>query len=237
MPFAAARSVYTLGLLFCLVVGGGGCATGGSGESRIEMNQPPPDWLATGGKTPRYPKSRYVTGFSMVEMDPAQGGLDAAKQQAAASLSRKISVRIQASLRDVTESANGTDSYQIASIVNSTSDIQLSGLDYEVHPQPGRSFALAYLHRGNALAERRSLRERKVTEVRECLASGARHEVAGREADAIATYESCRRPIAEALEHDSVARVLGPQATLDGSAYAELVMPAGWKIRRCNTAA
>lgn len=227
MPLAAFRSRSAFVLLSGIAVLGVACASGGRDANRIEMNQPAPDWLATGGKTPRYQKAYYVTGFSMVEMEPGQGGLDAAKQQAAASLSRNISVRIQASLRDVTESKDGADSYQIASIVNATSDIQLSGLDYEVYPQPGRSYALAYLHRGNAIAERRSLRERSLTQVRECLASGGRHEEAGREADAIATYEGCRGPIAEALEHDSVARVLGPEASLDGSVYAELVAAKG----------
>lgn len=202
-----------------------GCAGGGS--PRPEAPPAPPDWLGSGGKTPRYPDARYLTGFAMVELAPAQGGIESAKQQAAAALSRKISVRIQASLRDVTESRNGQDSYEVASIVNATSDIRLSGLDYEVYPEATRSYALAYLERGRALAERRSLRERSLTEVRECLAAGARHEQAGRESDAIATYESCRGAIAESLEHDSVARVLGPSGPADDALYRELVAANG----------
>jgi hypothetical protein len=168
----------------------------------------------------------------MVATDPAQGCIESAKQQAAASLSRSVSVRIQASLLDVTESRDGADSYELASIVNSTSDIQLSGLHYEVHPEAGQCQAFAVLDRERARLARRELLARSQVEVRECLASGARHEAAGREADAIATYESCRGPIAEALEHDSIARALGDVAeievsgaavTTEGPAWAELV--------------
>jgi hypothetical protein len=218
--FSLSKLCVLVALAFLL----GGCAGGGgSGNAPAVANRPPPDWLSTGGKTPRYPRARYVTGFAMVELGPAHGGVDAAKQQAAASLSRNISVRIQASLRDVSESKDGADSYQIASIVNSTSDIQLTGLDYEVYPEASRSYALAYIDRGRAVAERRDQRERSLAQVRSCLASGARHEQAGREADAIDTYESCRKPIASALEHDSIARALGSTASSDNVAYAELV--------------
>ncbi len=199
-----------------------GCASGG-GDADLRSQGPPPDWIAAGGKSPRYPSARFITGFAMVEVPGAQGGVDAARQQAAADLSRKISVHIQASLRDVTESRDGADSYQIASIVNSTSDIQLTGLDYEVYPGSERSYALAYLGRGRAIQERHGLRARALAELRECLASGERHLRAGREADAIATYESCRGPVAVALEHDSIARALGSATPVDAAAHAELV--------------
>ncbi|GAG10819.1 unnamed protein product, partial [marine sediment metagenome] len=53
------------------------------------MGGPPPDWISTGGKTPRYPKVHFITGFAMVEMSGAQAGVDAARQQASADLSRK----------------------------------------------------------------------------------------------------------------------------------------------------
>ncbi len=198
-----------------------GCATGGSNAAAVQG--PAPVWVSNGGKAPRYATARYVTGFAMVELAPARGGLEAAKLQAAAALSRGISVRIQASLRDVSESRDGTDSYLIASIVNSTSDILLSGLDYEVHSEPARCYALAYLDRNRALTERRDLRRRSLAEVRACLASGSRHEQAGRDADAIQTYESCRSSITEALEHDSVARVLGSPGGSNETAHAELV--------------
>ncbi len=209
-----------------MAVGSVGCAgSGGSAASDSAQKQgPPPDWMSAGGKSPRYPKARYLTGFAMVEVAAGQGGVEAARQQAAADLSRKISVHIEASLRDVTESQDGADSYRIQSIVNSTSDIRLTGLDYEVFPEATRSYALAYLERGRAVQERRSLRQRNLAELRECLASGDRHLQARREADAVATFESCRGSIAKALEHDSIARALGSAAPDDDAAYAELMV-------------
>lgn len=211
--------------LLCVTLAAASLACGGAGSPppRPELSRAAPDWLASGGKTTRYPTARFLTGFAMVDLPPESGGVDAAKQQAAASLSRGISVRIQASLRDVSESRDGTDSYEVASIVNSTSDILLSGLDYEIYAQPTRSYALAYLERGRVLVERRDLRARSLAEVRECIASGERHESAGRQADAIDTYTSCRGPIAEALEHDSVLRALGGSSPEDAAVYRELV--------------
>jgi len=55
-----------------------------------------------------------------------------------------------------------------------------------------------------------------------CLAAGERHAQAGRESDAIATFESCRAPIAAALEHDAVARALRPLGTEDPAPQREL---------------
>ena len=111
VAFRVCFETYTavmLSVLFCTLVATLGCVGAG------QLQGPPPDWIGGGGKTPRYMKDRYITGFAMVELGPAQGGIPAAKQQAAASLSRKISVRIQASLRDVSESRDGTDSYAVA---------------------------------------------------------------------------------------------------------------------------
>lgn len=203
-----------------------GCAGGGAAPA-VQVGGAPPDWLSAGGKSPRYPQDRYVTGFAMVEASGSQGGVDAARQQAAADLSRKISVRIEARLRDVSESHNGSDSYLVESIVSSTSDIQLTGLDYEIYPESTRSYALAYLERGRAIAERRGLRQRAIAEVRECLSAGERHLAAGRQADAVETFEGCRGPIASALEHDSIARALGGASPADDAAYAELVAANG----------
>lgn len=159
----------------------------------------------------------------MVEEDGARGGVEAARQQAAADLSRKISVRIEARLRDVSESRNGSDSYLVESIVSSTSDIQLTGLDYEIYPMASRSYALAYLERGRAIQERRNLRDRALAEIQTCLAAGERHLAARRQADAVETFESCRGPIAAALEHDSITRALAGGMPADDAAYAELV--------------
>jgi hypothetical protein len=164
-----------------------------------------PDWVKNGGKSPRFGDPRFVTGFAMAE---GPNALEGAKQQASADLAGKISVRIEHELQDVAEEEDGEYRYRIAAITHSTTDIRLTGLSFETYEKGKRAYVLAYLDREAAAEQRERERNLSLIDLRECLSSAERHERARRATDAIHTYESCRRPIAQALEHDAVARVL-----------------------------
>jgi hypothetical protein len=182
--------------------------------------------VGAGGRSVRHPDARFVTGFAMALGDSP---LERARVEAAADLASRISVRIEHELRDVSEEKDGEYSYKVASVARSTSDIRLAGLAYETWGERpgegdgGRVYALAILDRASAVAHRRRLSARSLDELRACLESGARQEAEGREAQALETYESCRRPIAEALEHDAVARALGAGSRDDQSGFRQLV--------------
>jgi hypothetical protein len=179
-----------------------------------------PDWVKNGGNSPRFGDSRFVTGFAMAE---GQNALDGAKQQASADLAGKISVRIQHELQDVAEEEDGEYRYRIAAITHSTTDIRLTGLLFETHEKGERVYVLAYLDRQVAAEQRERERNLALIDLRECVSSAERHERARRATDAIHTYESCRRPIAQALEHDAVARVLRREQAANDVALNEVI--------------
>lgn len=174
-----------------------------------------PDWVEHAGASTRYPAPRFLTGYGSAGRGEGAGGaedaLESAKARAAADLASKISVRIQHELRDVSEERDGRARYEVAAVTRSTADVRVSGLRYETWRRGDTVHALAVLERGPAAARRRDARQRALAELRTCVDAGARHASEGRVADAARTYESCRRPLAEALEHDAVVRVLAPQ--------------------------
>jgi hypothetical protein len=59
--------------------------------------------------------------------------------------------------------------------------------------------------------------------LRDCLGTAARQESEGQTRQAIATYEECRGPIAEALEHAAVARALDGVGSDERTIHVELV--------------
>jgi len=198
------------------------CATGTPERRQLEQPEPskPPDWVTAGGKSPRFPETRFLTGFAGGEGEHA---LERAKQQASANLANRISVRIQSQLRDVAEESDGEYHYRIAAITHSTTDVRLSGLSFEVYEKQQRAWALAYLDRDLAVRRRQAERDRALADLRECLSSAERHERAGRSADAIHTYESCRLPVVRTLESDGVIGALRPELAANDPVRDELI--------------
>ncbi len=204
-------SLSLLALLFL------GCAAGTPRDGApppVERQGETPEWVSSGGKSRRYPDARFLTGFAM-----EVGGkpLDSARKHAAADLSQRISVRIEHELRDVSVEEDGVEHYKISAMVRSTSDIRVSDLRYETWEIRGdgdqhRGYALAVLERSGAVKRRRAMRGRSLEAVRACLDSGRRQQDAGQASEAIATFSGCRRPIAEALEHDAVVTAVLPSS-------------------------
>ncbi len=178
-----------------------------------------PDWVKRSGVSDQYPRSDYVTGFAMATGDNA---LEEAKQAAAADLARLISVRIESELSDVSQEEDGEYSYRVAAVTRSTTDVKLSNLHYEIERKWGRIYALAVVERRAGARHRRAERDRAMSELRACLAAAELEAQAERKASALAMYESCRRPIAEALQHDAVANALLVEKRGDTSTLQEI---------------
>ncbi len=210
-----------LALICCA---GPGSREAGTGEDesarpRALAPGPKPDWVDRGGRSPRFPDVGYVTGFGVAE---GQGALDAAKERAAADLATRIEVRIEHELRDVSAERDGRYSYEVAAVTRSTVDIQLGGLTFEAWQKGDTAYALAIVQRASAARQRRDRRRLAIVEMRECLSRAEALEQAGRKTRAVAAYEDCRRPIAEALQHEAVARALLPDPG-DAAVHRELV--------------
>ena len=207
------RSIERLGAIV-LVLLTAGCAT-----YEVDLPEQRPDWVDRGGRTARFPDQRYVTGHGRA---PRDEGIEAAKQRAAADLASQLEVRIEHELRDVSAERDGRYSYELAAMTRTTVDLRLSGLHYETWRDRRAVQALAILERAQAARERRAQRARAVVALRECMAAGERHEAGGRAATAVSTYESCRRPIAEGLEHGAVVGALVGASAADQQVHLEL---------------
>jgi hypothetical protein len=179
-----------------------------------------PHWVRTGGESAKYPEALYIVGFAMAVGDDA---IESAKAGAAGDLANRIQVRVEHELNDVSVEKDGVTSYQIASITRTTSDIRLRGIDYEIYQEKDRCYALAFVSKKDAVRERRTLRDRALEETRACLANARVRQQAGDEANAVQIFETCRKPIAEALEHDVLVRVVSDDARDDQAFYKEIL--------------
>ncbi|MBW2230093.1 MAG: hypothetical protein JRG92_11430 [Deltaproteobacteria bacterium] len=180
-----------------------------------------PEWVVRGGLSSEYPRERFVTGYGVAS---GSGALARAKQEAAADLARKLSVRIESELSDVSREHQGHYSYRLAAMTRSTTDVRLTGLHYaEPHKRWGKTHVLAWVDRTAATRVRLAERDRALGEVRACLAAGEAAREAGRKRVALETFEDCRRPVAEALQHQAVARALRPALAGEGDALLTLI--------------
>lgn len=163
----------------------------------------PPDWVQSGGASARFPTEKFLTGFGQAR------DRDAAKNAASADLAKKISVRVQQDVRDLTVEKDGQYRYEISAATAASTDVHLSGLSYEEYGAPsGDRFVLAYLDRGRFASDRRAERDRAIAELVRCAESAGK--VAGE--GALAAHLLCRKSVSIAAEHASIARALIPQA-------------------------
>jgi hypothetical protein len=187
-----------------------------------------PAWVERGGVSAAHPHETYLTGFGMAEGSDA---LPHAKRMAAQDLASRISVRIEAQLSDVSQEQDGRHRYKVAAVTRTTTDVQLSNLEYLTFQHRKRAWALAVAQRSSTARQRRFARDRAVAEMRACLERGTELRRRDRRADALAQYETCRRPVAAALHHDSVYRALLPGAPGD-AAVVEVLASASSRLDR-----
>jgi hypothetical protein len=179
-----------------------------------------PEWVSRSGMSEEYPRERYITGFGV-----ASGGnaLEQATQAASADLARKISVRIESEVSDISQEQNGNYTYKLAAVTRSTTDVRVSHLRYEKYKKWGKVYVLAWIDRKEAARARRAERDRALAELRACFASAQLEMEADRKASALFTYETCRKPIAEALQHEAVASAVLVGGRRDPAVHEELV--------------
>jgi hypothetical protein len=170
-----------------------------------------PDWVSSGGSTPRYPRERFAIGFAVV-----LGGTDplaSAKAQATSDLSARLVVRIESQTVDVMRQEGDSFRQEIAAVTRQTSDVRLTGLQYETSQQGDRAYALAIVERATAAGEERRLRDLAVARAREAALQGAASENDNREADALRAYFAVRVAVDKAVAHDGIARALSGDAS------------------------
>lgn len=161
-----------------------------------------PDWVATGGRSPRFPAERTLTAFAL--SDTAPDPLASAKAQAAANLARTLSVRIESQLTDQMSVKGKQERQDINALTRASTDVRLSGLTYETFLDGKRAYVLAILERGPAAKEERHLRDQALASAQERLAV-CRAKPA---AEALRACLGVRTSVADALQHETLARAI-----------------------------
>ncbi len=111
-----------------------------------------PDWVRNYGKSSTYPDQLYLLGFGMSkvsgENDRSQS-LQRAVETAKGNLIQSIRVKLQSSVGSVTEERNQKVSSYFTSATQSTSSLEIQGLDVKSYYDDNEemSYALAYVSR------------------------------------------------------------------------------------------
>ncbi len=109
-----------------------------------------PDWVKNFGKSRKHPEIRYLVGFGSAVGKGPEASL-IAQDNARADISRKIVVKVESLFATVTEEKNKRFSQYASSITQSSTVIQLMGLQTEVYVNESRrnpaTYVLAYISR------------------------------------------------------------------------------------------
>ena len=169
-----------------------------------------PGWVLDGGVSPQqYPDDRYLTGFSMVE-DPG-ANLVAAKNAAASDLASRVMIRIESKTSRVVRESKDVQIFDVSVCTQVTTDVRLPGMLFLSYSNGGRFYAMAVLERAKAALHHGRERDRYISEAQTLMTRASRSEAAGREADAIRSYQRVTVAALEALNNDAIARaVAGP---------------------------
>ena len=176
-----------------------------------------PDWVRTGGTASKYPTSAFLVGFAAVESPQT---IEQAKNQAAADLAKRVTVRIEQDTTDVSMEKNGVASYAVAALTRATTDVRLEGLSFETYSNAGRSFALAVLERKRGAEISRAARDLELEKLRACVKQGEEQRAAKQEV-ALRTLLTCRTALEQALSAQATLRVFEP-AGADAASQSEL---------------
>jgi len=114
-----------------------------------------PDWVKNFGKSRKHPESRYLVGFGSA-IGKGSEAFRIAQDNACADISRKIVVKVESLFSTVTEEKNKQFSQYTSSITQSSTVIQLLGLQTEVYVDDKRknqtTYVLAYISRGKLIS-------------------------------------------------------------------------------------
>ncbi len=189
-----------------------------------QANVDAPDWVLTFGKSKKYPASRYLVGFGSSTGKGSEAS-QIAQDNARADLSRTIVVHVKSLFSMVSEEKNQQFSEYVSSITQSSTSIQLMGLQTEQYvdgdPINPTTYALAYV----SLAELNRIYEKKKSELRNqigrIIADAQSDEQNSRTAEAATKYLSLY-PLYEELKEAETILLVANQSSSIGNAFDEL---------------
>lgn len=116
-----------------------------------------PQWAESYGTDTPYSSETHLTGFGMrtIEGD-REDALEDAKTQAAADLIRKVRVSVQSEISSEMRETEQSFSSNFSSVSQTTSNLEVEGIEFEVVNDEEAFYALAYVDRRRATERYRS---------------------------------------------------------------------------------
>jgi hypothetical protein len=175
-----------------------------------------PEWVATGGLSPKYPMTRFITGYSLADINGALQeartlACNAAKGEVASTISARIEHAL-ASRQTETKAGQGTE---IEAMTRVSAEEQLSGLTCEYFADDKRVYALAVLEREPAAAAKLQERDKQKKEAKAQLASGEKAEAKKNGSEALKAYLGARLAASSAAVADSSARAISSKGAAE----------------------
>ena len=183
-----------------------------------------PDWVVTFGKSQKYPASRYLVGFGSSTGKGSEAS-QIAQDNALADVSRTIVVNIKSLVSTAKEGTNQQFLQYVSSVTQSSTSIQLMGLQIEQYvddsPINPTTYALAYASR----AELNRIYDKKRTTLRDqikrIIAGAQAAERNSRMAEAVTKYLSLYPLYEESKEAEMILLVAKQSSSID-AAFEEL---------------
>ncbi|NQT80796.1 MAG: DUF4384 domain-containing protein [Candidatus Aminicenantes bacterium] len=183
-----------------------------------------PDWVKNFGKSRKYPEIRYLVGFgSAVGKGPEASQI--AQDNARADISRKIVVKVESLFATVTEEKNKRFSQYASSITQSSTVIQLMGLQTEVYVNESRrnpaTYVLAYISRTKLVSIYKENSSKLRDEIKRIIAAAQEDEKNSKTEEAVTKYLSLY-PLYEELKEAETILVVAKQLSSIDAAFDEL---------------
>jgi len=183
-----------------------------------------PDWVKNFGKSSKYPEIRYLVGFgSAVGKGPEASQI--AQDNARADISRKIVVKVESLFATVTEEKNKRFSQYASSITQSSTVIQLMGLQTEVYVNDSRrnpaTYVLAYISRTKLVSIYTEKSSKLRADIKRIIAAAQEDEKNSKTEEAVTKYLSLY-PLYEELKEAETILVVAKQLSSIDAAFDEL---------------
>ena len=167
-----------------------------------------PAWASSYGVETPYPDMTHLTGFGMANANGNSGeALDNARNQAAASLVKKVRVNVTSQINSEITEVNNDVNDRLSVVNRSVSTLQLDGIQYKVADANGVFYALAFVRRSDVAKRYERELEQLQARIEEGIATAEGYENQGNSTAAIQEYLQVRPQIGNYLESFAVMKV------------------------------
>jgi TolB-like protein len=182
-----------------------------------------PDWVKNFGKSRKYPESLYLVGFGSTVGKGTEASR-IAQDNARADISRKIVVKVESLFSTVTEEKNKHFFQYTSSVTQSSTIIQLIGLQTEEYTDDSAkptTYVLAYIHRSMLMSIYEEKSSKIRDEIKRIIAAAQEAELNSSKDEAVKKYLSLY-PLYEELKEAETILLVARQSTSIGAAFDEL---------------